>query len=160
MRLLPTATCHPLTQSVKFDDLCTNFGHHEDLDESEAVVTITVTPDGGIAGMSLEASGSAGVIPVTVPTTFVESVRGTRTPVGHHSVSSRVLTPREFRDRLGNIESSCDRLPLFPYGPKVDTTGLPSGQPYKQEAYGSDTTFYIATSSEDEPVAATKPSPE
>lgn len=54
-------------QSVKFDDLCTNFRQHEDLDASESLVTVTKTPAGGIVGMTLSATGNAGVIPVTVP---------------------------------------------------------------------------------------------
>lgn len=41
---------------------------------------------------------------------------------------------------------------------QVSTTGLPTGQPYRTEVYGSDTTYYVATSTEDEPAAVTAPS--
>lgn len=69
-------TFFPFVQSVKFDDLCTNFKHHEDLDGSNALVTITKTSDGAISGMELSnTGGSAGVIPVTVPTSFADKVR-------------------------------------------------------------------------------------
>lgn len=61
-------------QSVKFDDLCTNFKEHEALDESGAVVTATVATDGSITGMTLSYEGSAGLVPVTVPTADVAKV--------------------------------------------------------------------------------------
>ncbi|CAB1107791.1 unnamed protein product [Ectocarpus sp. CCAP 1310/34] len=100
-------------KSVKFDDLCTNFKHHEDLDGSNALVTITKTSDGDISGMELSNTGGrAGVIPVTVPTSFAD---------------------------------------------KVSTEGLPDGQPYSKETYGSDLTFYVASSSDDIPPAVVKP---
>lgn len=41
---------------------------------------------------------------------------------------------------------------------QVSTTGLPTGQPYSQEEYGSDLTYYVATSAADEPAAVTTPS--
>lgn len=40
---------------------------------------------------------------------------------------------------------------------QVLTSGLPSEQPYATEEYGSDTTFYVATSAADEPAAVLKP---
>lgn len=40
---------------------------------------------------------------------------------------------------------------------QVSTSGLPSEQPYATEDYGSDTTFYVATSAADEPAAVVKP---
>lgn len=60
-------------QSVKFDDLCTNFQHHEELDDADALVTVTKTSSGSISGMELSATNSAGVIPVTVPSSMVTS---------------------------------------------------------------------------------------
>lgn len=71
-------------QSVKFDDLCTNFKHHEELDSSFAVVTMTKTSGGDISDMKLSNTGSAaGAIPVTVPTTTaaVTTVRNTHETV-------------------------------------------------------------------------------
>ncbi|CAM9922367.1 unnamed protein product, partial [Scytosiphon promiscuus] len=60
-------------RSVKFDDLCTNFKHHEELDSSLSVVTMTKTSAGGIIDMEISNTGSAaGVVPVTVPTTIAE----------------------------------------------------------------------------------------
>lgn len=41
---------------------------------------------------------------------------------------------------------------------QVSTTGLPAGQPYSEEVYGSDTTFYVATSQADVPEPVVKPS--
>lgn len=61
-------------QSVKFDDLCTNFGDHEDLDAADATVTMTVSSSGVISGMTLSATNKAGVIPITVPSTMVDTV--------------------------------------------------------------------------------------
>ena len=56
-------------QSVKFDDLCTDFKHHENLDFSASVVTVTKSSDGAIIDMALSHSGTvdATVVPVTVP---------------------------------------------------------------------------------------------
>ncbi|CAM9243838.1 unnamed protein product, partial [Pylaiella littoralis] len=60
-------------RSVKFDDLCTNFRHHEDLDASLSVVTITKTAAGTIADVRLSSNGgAAGVVPVTFPTNTVD----------------------------------------------------------------------------------------
>lgn len=69
-----TAPILPFSQqSVKFDDLCTNFQHHEELDSSSAVVTVTKTSTGTISGMTLSSSSSVGVIPITVPSTMITS---------------------------------------------------------------------------------------
>lgn len=62
-------------QSVKFDDLCTNFKDHERLDASHALVTMTLTADGAISGMTLASDSSTGVIPVTIPSSLIDSVR-------------------------------------------------------------------------------------
>lgn len=59
------SVCH---QSSKFDDQCTQFTLHEDLDASGAVITATLdNVSGDISGLSLSASGDAGLIPLTVP---------------------------------------------------------------------------------------------
>lgn len=66
----------PMPQSVKFDDLCTNFKHHESLDESMPYVTMSLNEDGSMAGMEyVKGSGSAGLVPLTVPTASAASVR-------------------------------------------------------------------------------------
>lgn len=71
------------TQSVIFDDLCTNFKHHEELDESNALVTITKTQGGKITGASLDiSSATVGVVPITVPTSAVDTVRTFTAHVG------------------------------------------------------------------------------
>lgn len=73
---VPSRPWHlPCLQSVKFDDLCTNFQEHEALDSAAPVVTATLAADGSIMGMALDASGDAGLIPVTVPTASVDNVR-------------------------------------------------------------------------------------
>lgn len=59
---------------MKFDDLCTNFKHHEDLDASNAIITLTKTAEGIISGMDLTAGPNTGVIPVTFPTSKVSEV--------------------------------------------------------------------------------------
>ena len=61
-------------QSVKFDDLCTNFQHHEALDSSGGYVTMTVEEDGSISDMSYNAGSGAGLVPLTVPTDMAASV--------------------------------------------------------------------------------------
>lgn len=63
-------------QSVKFDDLCTNFRDHEDLDASGSVVTMTKTMVGEITNMRLSSSTGkdAGVVPVTFPTTTANAL--------------------------------------------------------------------------------------
>lgn len=61
-------------QSVKFDDLCQNFQEHEALDADSPVVTASVDATGAIVGMTLESTGVAGVIPVTVPTSDAATV--------------------------------------------------------------------------------------
>lgn len=59
-----------------FDDLCTNFKHHEELDESHALVTITKTAEGDVTGASLDISSkTVSVIPITVPTSSVDKAR-------------------------------------------------------------------------------------
>lgn len=65
-------------QSVKFDDLCTNFKHHEDLDDSGGYVTMTVQDDGTVSGMVYNAGSGAGLMPLTVPTASASSVRKPR----------------------------------------------------------------------------------
>lgn len=72
--LLSALTC-PHLQSVKLDDLCQNFQAHEALDSDLPVVTATLANDGSIVAMTVESSGDAGVIPVTVPTASVDNVR-------------------------------------------------------------------------------------
>lgn len=63
-------------QSVIFDDLCTNFKHHEELDESNALVTITKTAEGVVTGATLDTEGKAvGVVPITIPTSSVGEAR-------------------------------------------------------------------------------------
>lgn len=52
---------------MKFDDLCTDFGYHEDLDNSGAVVTMTLKPNGTVSGMNLTSVNATGVIPITIP---------------------------------------------------------------------------------------------
>lgn len=61
---------------MKFDDLCTDFRHHEDLDFSESVVTVKKT-DGTITDMVLSTKGNqpAGVVPVTVPTSEAKNMK-------------------------------------------------------------------------------------
>lgn len=55
-------------QSVKFDDMCSEFTLHEELDYSGALLTATVdNVVGDITGLSLSASGTSGYIPLTVP---------------------------------------------------------------------------------------------
>ena len=62
-------------QSVKFDDLCVNFQEHEALDADSPIVTATKdVASGTIVGMSLDSTGGAGVIPVTIPTADVGNV--------------------------------------------------------------------------------------
>ncbi len=59
---------HTYTQSNKFDDQCADFGQHETLDASGALLTATVdNVTGDISGLSLSSSDTAGVIPFTVP---------------------------------------------------------------------------------------------
>lgn len=58
----------PRRQSSKFDDQCVEFGQHETLDASGALLTATVdNVTGDISGLSLSSSDTAGVIPLTVP---------------------------------------------------------------------------------------------
>ena len=65
-------------QSVIFDDLCTNFQHHEELDASNALITVTKTQSGEITGASLDISSeTVGVVPITVPTGDVDKARTT-----------------------------------------------------------------------------------
>ncbi|CAN0374160.1 unnamed protein product [Pylaiella littoralis] len=97
----------PVT-SNKFDDQCTEFTLHEDLDGSGAVLTATVDNVSGLmSNITLSASGTAGVIPLTVPATSI-----------------------------------------------LPTDGLTVGSCV---TYGSDTTYYVATSAEAVPVPATAP---
>ncbi|CAM9431410.1 unnamed protein product [Scytosiphon promiscuus] len=70
----------PVT-SNKFDDHCAEFTLHEDLDGSGAVLTATLdNVSGSISGVSLSASGTAGLIPFTVPSS--ETVPTTGLTVG------------------------------------------------------------------------------
>lgn len=64
-------------QTLKFDNLCQNFKQHEDLDNSEALMTATVDPSGAIKGVTLVTSGNAiaGTIPLTVPKGDATAVR-------------------------------------------------------------------------------------
>lgn len=62
-------------QSKKFDDLCTNFIQHAELDDSASLITVTKTPEDKITWMELNNAGSVGVIPVTIPTTMINDVR-------------------------------------------------------------------------------------
>lgn len=41
---------------------------------------------------------------------------------------------------------------------QVNLDGLPAGQPYAKETYGSDVTYYVATSEDDIPIRPTVPS--
>lgn len=71
----PTYLKHKQTQqSIKFDDLCSNFQQHEALDSSGAYVEMTVNEDGTVAGMSYVAGSGAGLVPLTVPTASAASV--------------------------------------------------------------------------------------
>ena len=55
-------------QSNKFDDHCAEFALHEDLDASGALLTATLDNEtGDISDIALSASGTAGLIPLTVP---------------------------------------------------------------------------------------------
>lgn len=59
-----------LYQSNKFDDQCTEFALHEELDGSGAVLTATLdNVSGFMSNITLSTSGTAGIIPLTVPTT-------------------------------------------------------------------------------------------
>eukprot|EP00903_Cladosiphon_okamuranus_P021170 g19446.t1 len=85
MALLTQYISFPVTSS-KFDDHCAEFTLHEDLDGSGAVITATIdNVSGAISGLSLSASGTAGLIPLTVPSsnalssTFGLTVGGTTT---------------------------------------------------------------------------------
>ena len=72
-------------QSNKFDDQCAQFTLHEDLDASGAVITATLdNVSGDISGLSLSASGDAGLIPLTVP-----SANAVRRPVHPSLLSGR-----------------------------------------------------------------------
>lgn len=65
-----------LAQSVIFDDLCTNFKHHEELDASNALVTLTKTAEGVVTGATLDTGGkTVSVVPITVPTSMVDKAR-------------------------------------------------------------------------------------
>lgn len=64
----------PFFQSKKFDDLCTNFIHHAELDDSDSLITVTKSAGDKITGMALSNTGSVGVIPVTIPTSMVNDV--------------------------------------------------------------------------------------
>lgn len=65
-----------LLKSIKFDDLCAEFGHHEDLDGTGAVLTVDVdNVSGEISSVSLSASGTAGLIPLTVPSSITVGPR-------------------------------------------------------------------------------------
>eukprot|EP00903_Cladosiphon_okamuranus_P014293 g13275.t1 len=76
MEMLTSYIAFPVT-SNKFDDQCAEFGQHEDLDASGAVLTATVDNEtGDISSVSLTASGTAGVIPFTVPSTNTVSTAG------------------------------------------------------------------------------------
>lgn len=64
-------------QSKKFDDLCSEFTLHEDLDYSEAYVIANVdTTSGDITKLRLRTkrNRAAGFIPLTVPSTMNVSV--------------------------------------------------------------------------------------
>lgn len=70
----PLRACN--LQSNKFDDHCTEFTLHEDLDGSGAVLTATLdNVSGSISGVSLSASGTAGLIPFTVPSSVTVRMR-------------------------------------------------------------------------------------
>ena len=65
------------TTSVKFDDLCTNFAAHEDLDSSGAVVTASIdSVTGVISSFSLSTSNNIGYIPLTIPNSLSVSTNG------------------------------------------------------------------------------------
>lgn len=72
-------------QSVKFDDLCTSFKHHEQLDASHALLTLTKTAEGAISGIEMTATANTSVIPVTFPTGSVSQVRRRSTLYQPHS---------------------------------------------------------------------------
>jgi len=63
--------------SMKFDDLCTDFAAHEDLDSSGAVVTVTLDSFTGIINsLSLDTDVNIGYIPLTFPESMVVSTSG------------------------------------------------------------------------------------
>lgn len=62
-------------QTLKFDNLCHNFYQHEDLDNSDAVVTLTKDAAGAITAVAMTAAVENGApIPFTVPTAIAASV--------------------------------------------------------------------------------------
>jgi len=72
----------PVT-STKFDDLCMEFTQHEDLDDSEALLTATLDNlTGEISGITLSTNGPVGLIPFTVPTANTGSVSTSGLTVG------------------------------------------------------------------------------
>lgn len=76
MALFTTYIAFPVT-SIKFDDLCSEFTLHEQLDASGVLVTATMdTVSGEISSLSLSSSGIAGYIPFTVPNGTIISTSG------------------------------------------------------------------------------------
>lgn len=69
-----------LQQSVKFDDLCSNFKQHEDLDKSGGYVTMTLKPDKSVSSMAYVDGSGAGLVPLTIPTVDAASVSTSISP--------------------------------------------------------------------------------
>lgn len=55
-------------QSIKFDDLCTDFKLHEALDDSSPYATMALDAAGAVTGFSYVSGSGAGLVPLTVPT--------------------------------------------------------------------------------------------
>lgn len=147
-----------LAQSVIFDDLCTNFQHHEELDASNALVTVTKTQEGKITGASLDISSEAvGVVPITVPTSGVDMVRTLFGQTGRmESDRARIPVPsRQPEAPRTNHLSSRPRTRACAWlcSTQVSLNGLTV---YDTETYGSDTTYYVASSQDAVPEALPK----
>lgn len=61
-------------QTVKFDDLCTDFKLHEALDDSKPYATMRMDATGSITGFTYVSGSGAGLVPLTVPTASSASV--------------------------------------------------------------------------------------
>ena len=82
MEMLMSFIDFPVT-STKFDDLCMEFIQHEDLDDSEALLTATLdNVTGDISGVTLSTNGPVGFIPFTVPTATAGSVSTSGLTIG------------------------------------------------------------------------------
>ena len=61
-------------QSIKFDDLCTDFQLHEALDDSSPYATMALDATGAVTGFEYVSGSGAGLVPLTVPTASAASV--------------------------------------------------------------------------------------